>query len=253
MTQAIAGSGVVLKRGDQNSATLAVRSSRTVGSGNSKLRIFWRTPGTAGDVKTCSVVVSGTGTALSVNVTTSDVTVNSATNGGGTATSTVAQIIAALYANTTFRTNWDADTSDGDGTGTIAAAGSSTLSGGVDGETFSAIAEVKGVRGPGQNRNIIDVTSFDSNGWREFISTLADGGTLSFTINFNPSVTSHDNLKDDFENGGNYNWEMHFPDLYTSYVQFEGVVNAFEITAELEQAVQANITLKVSGQGTWYQ
>lgn len=252
MTQAIVGSDVVLKRGDGNSPTKAVRASRTMGSGNSKLRVFWRTPGTAGNSKTCSIVVSGNNTPLSVNVTTSDVTVNSATNGGGSATSTVAQIIAALYANTTFRANWDADSSDGDGTGTIASAGSASLSGGVNGETFTAVAEVKGVRGPGQNRNIIDVTSFDSAGWREFITTLADGGPVSFTLNFNPSVTSHGNLKDDFEDGEHHNWEMHFPDLYTTVVQFSGICTNFEIMAELEQAVQANVTLKVSGQPDWF-
>src|SRR4028119_1805485 len=99
MTQAIVGSEVVLKRGDGNSPTTAVRASRTVGAGNSKLRIFWRTPGTAGNAKTCSVVVSGNNTALSVNVTTSACTVNSATDGSGNPTSTVAQSIAALYAN----------------------------------------------------------------------------------------------------------------------------------------------------------
>ena len=40
----------------------------------------------------------------------------------------------------------------------------------------AAVAQVKRVRGPCMSRNIIDVTSFDSNQWREFISTLKDGG-----------------------------------------------------------------------------
>ncbi len=105
-TGSITGSRCVLKRGNADSVTTAVKASRTMGSGSSGLILYWGTPGTAGNSKTCSIVVSGNNTPLSVTVTTSAVTVNSATNGGGTATSTVNQIIAALYANATFIANW---------------------------------------------------------------------------------------------------------------------------------------------------
>lgn len=251
---ASAGAGCILRRGNGDSGSTAVRASRTMGAGNSALKIYWATGGTAGNSKTCSIVVSGNNTALSVVVDTSSVTINSATNGGGAATSTVADIIAALYADSTFRQYWDADESTGDGSGTISAAGSASLSGGTAGETFTSIAEVKGVRGPSLQASVIDVTSFDSNKQREFISSLRDGGTFSFTVNYIPNAggTGHQALIDDAKNGTTRNFELRFDDTRTTTMAFSGVVTGAEITAELEQAVQANVTIKVTGWPTWY-
>jgi hypothetical protein len=186
-------------------------------------------------------------------VTTSAVTINSATNGGGSATSTVNQIIAALYADAVFLANWDARPVS-DGTGTIAAAGSASLSGGVAGETFSAVAEVKGLRGPALSGNVIDVTSFDSGSVREFITTLRDGGTVSFACNYIPngSGTGHQLLIDDVESGTTGNFQFVFSDSITTEMSFSGVVTGAEITAELEQAVSLNVTIKVTGWPTWF-
>ena len=252
-TGSITGSRCVLKRGNGDSATTAVKASRTMGSGSSGLILYWATPGTAGNSKTCSIVVSGANTPLSVTVTTSAVTINSATNGSSTATSTVAQIIAALYANAVFLANWDARAVT-DGTGTIGSAGSASLSGGVDGETFSSIAEVKGLRGPGLSGGVIDVTSFDSSGVREFITTLRDAGTVSFSVNYIPNGagTGHQTLITDTQNGTTRNFVFTFSDTYGTEMTFSGVVTGVEISAELEQAVSANITIKVTGWPTWF-
>ena len=45
-----------------------------------------------------AIIVSGLNTPLSVSVASSDITINSATNGAGVATSTAAQIVAAMNA-----------------------------------------------------------------------------------------------------------------------------------------------------------
>ncbi len=251
---ASAGAGCAFRRGNGDSGTTAVRASRTMGTTNSQIIIYWGTGGTAGNSKTCSIVVSGLNTALSVVVTTSAVTINSATNGGGSATSTVTQIVDALYADSVFRANWDASFGVGDGTGTIAAAGSSSLSGGIAGETFTAVAEVKGVRGPSLQAATSEVTSFDSNKIREFISTLKDGGTVSFAINYIPNASSngHQYLVADMLAGTVRNFELQFDDTKRTTMSFAAVVTGFEVSAELEQAVQANVSLKISGWPTWY-
>jgi hypothetical protein len=224
-----------------------------MGSGASGLILYWGTPGTAGNSKTCSIVVSGTSTALSVTVTTSAVTINSATNGGGSATSTVNEIIAALYANAVFLANWDARAVS-DGTGTIGAATSASLSGGVAGETYTAIAEVKGVRGPSLSGGVVDVTSFDSTGVREFISTLRDGGTVSFTCNYVPngSGTGHELLNADVNLGRAVKFIIQFGNTITTELAFSGIVTGAEIGAELEQAVSLSVTIKVTGWPTWF-
>jgi hypothetical protein len=252
-TGAVTGAKCVLSRGNLDSGTTAVRASRTMGAGAAGLILYWGTAGTVGNSKTCSIVVSGTNTALSVTVTTSAVTINSATNGGGTATSTPNDIITALYADAVFLANWDARPV-GAGTSAVSAAGSSSLSGGVDGETFTAIAEVKGVRGPSLSGGVVDVTSFDSAGVREFISTLRDGGTLSFSANYIPNGagTGHQLLIADTQLGRAVNFELQFSNSITTVMSFAGIVTGAEISAELEQAVSVNVTIKVTGWPTWF-
>lgn len=116
----------------------------------------------------------------------------------------------------------------------------------------TAVAEVKGVRGPSLQAGVADVTSFDStNEVREFISTLKDGGNVSFTVNYIPNAggTGHQLIVTDMLNGTNQNWSLAFGNSVT--MAFTGIVTGFEITAELEQAIQANVTIKVTGWPTW--
>lgn len=116
----------------------------------------------------------------------------------------------------------------------------------------TAIAEVKGVRGPSLQAATSEVTSFDSaNDVREFISTLKDGGTISFSINYIPNAggTGHQLLVSDMLAGTNQSWKLEFSNAVV--LSFTGIVTGFEITAELEQAVQANVTIKLTGWPTW--
>jgi len=77
-------------------------------------------------------VVSGTSTPLSVSVSGTDITVNVATNGGGAATSTAAQISAAVLAHATAKTLVDVSNAAGnDGTGVVTAMSITALSGGT--------------------------------------------------------------------------------------------------------------------------
>lgn len=119
-------------------------------------------------------------------------------------------------------------------------------------EAFSAIAMVKGVRGPSISGSTADITSFDSpDGFREFIGTLRDAGTLSFSINYDPGDTTHTALLNDLINGTTRNFEMHFNDTGASVLELAGIVTGFEITAELEQVVQANCTIKLTAKPEW--
>lgn len=115
-----------------------------------------------------------------------------------------------------------------------------------------AIAEVRGVRGPALSAGIVDTTSLEStNDVREFISTLRDGGQVTFTLNYlpNASNTGHQLLINDLRDGTSRTYSIGFPNSIT--MSFTGLVTGFEISAELEQAVQANVTIKVSGWPTW--
>jgi hypothetical protein len=119
--------------------------------------------------------------------------------------------------------------------------------------TYATIAEVKGVRGPGLSGAVIDVTSFDSGSVREFVTTLRDAGTVSFTCNYIPngSGTGHQLLVDDLYDGTTTSFRIEFQFSPTVTLEFDGIVTGFEITAELEQAVSASVTIKVTGWPTW--
>ncbi|MBX9580478.1 MAG: hypothetical protein K2X87_09235 [Gemmataceae bacterium] len=224
-----------------------------MGSGNSGLTISWDTPGTVGNGKTCAILVAGANTALSVTVTTTDVTITSATNGSSAATSTVLDILNALYANQTFRDNWRARPV-GDGTGVIAAAASSALANGVNGETFTVLSEVKGVQGPNFQSPVIDVTSFDSARVREFISGLVDPGQLTFNCNYVPNAwnAGQQRLFPLIQSGARRTYELQLADLYKITISMQGILTGAGITAELENALNVALTAKITGMPTWY-
>lgn len=124
--------------------------------------------------------------------------------------------------------------------------------GGTPTEVFTTIAEVRGVRGPGLVGATTEVTSFDSaNDVREFIATLRDPGSLSFTINYLPANATHTALLTDLRDGRTRNFRLAMGDTGTVTLNFTGIVTGFEITAELEQSIQANVSIKVTGWPTW--
>lgn len=117
----------------------------------------------------------------------------------------------------------------------------------------TAIAEVKGVRGPGLSGGVVDVTSFDSAGVREFAATLRDAGTLSFTANYIPNAagTGHQLLIADCASGTALTFALEFQFSPTVTMTFTGIVVGCEIAAELEQAVSLNVSIKVTGWPTF--
>jgi len=120
-------------------------------------------------------------------------------------------------------------------------------------EVFTTIAEVKGVRGPSLSGGVVDVTSFDSAGVREFAPTLRDAGTVSFNCNYIPNGagTGHQKLLTDLLNGTSRNLRLEFQFSPTVILAFSGIITGAEIGAELEQAVSLSVTIKVTGWPTW--
>ena len=119
-------------------------------------------------------------------------------------------------------------------------------------ETFTKIAEVKNVTGPGGSRDTVDVTSMDSTGgFREYIAGLGDPGEITFSSHFIPSDVTQEDLLDDFNNKVINNWKIEWPQFTgTPYLTFAALVTSFAIDTPLDGAVMLNITLKVSGQVT---
>ena len=54
-----------------------------------------------------------------------------------------------------------------------------------DGAAWQDIAEVNSIDGPGMTKDVLEVTSLDTDaGYNEFITGFAEGGTLTLDMNF---------------------------------------------------------------------
>lgn len=120
--------------GKATPASGAVAASVEIGTGNSKIKFTANEAGAAGnDLSVTIVDPAGNNASLSIDVDGDDITVNLATDGASNPTSTVAQVIAAVLEHDTASQLVTASNGTGsDGTGVMAAASETPLTGGAD-------------------------------------------------------------------------------------------------------------------------
>ena len=124
------------------------------------------------------------------------------------------------------------------------------------GTTYTTIAQIGDLSGPSISRNAIDVTTRDTTPafWREFIKGFKDGGEITFTLMFDPSETTHGTTSGflkDFEVDGTVipAWQMAFPD--GTNATFDGLLSSFDVSSPLDDALTADVTVKISGAVVW--
>lgn len=128
-----------------------------------------------------------------------------------------------------------------------AIAGVGTLFRRWSGSAWVNIAEVNSIQGPNKSRETIDVTSLDSiGGYREFIASFRDGGTVQLTMNFTRST--YDTMNDDFESDTAQSYEIVLPDAENTSLEFVGLVTEVPLSITTDDKVTANVTIKVTGQ-----
>lgn len=120
---------------------------------------------------------------------------------------------------------------------------------GAETEVFTAVGNVTSVSGLSLSRESIDVTAHDStDGWREHIPGLKDGGEVTVDLNFDPNEHVELGL-DDFALDANSNWELAFPT--GAKWEFSGHVTSDESDAPHDGKLSGSITVKVSGKPTF--
>jgi len=113
-------------------------------------------------------------------------------------------------------------------------------------ETFTPIAHVTTISGPGMERSTIDVTDHGSpDGWQEFKGGLKDAGEVSLEVNYDPS--KHDTLIADFEDDDPRNYKLTFPDPAATTWTFTAILTGFSAEAPVDDKLAASLTFKVSG------
>lgn len=114
-------------------------------------------------------------------------------------------------------------------------------------ETFTALAGVTSITGPGISREVLDVSAHDSpDQYREFLGGIKDPGEVSCDVNYRPA--QHDVFVDDLDDEDPRNYQLEFPD--GTVWEFPAILTGFEPTAPFDDKLTASITFKVSGKPT---
>lgn len=112
---------------------------------------------------------------------------------------------------------------------------------------FVKVAEVLNITPPALARDAIDATHTESTeGWREFIPGLKDGGEVSVEMNFIPGHASLDLILALFSRDAG-NFRITFPDSPATVWTFSAFITGFEPEAPLEDKMTATATFKLTG------
>lgn len=113
-------------------------------------------------------------------------------------------------------------------------------------EAFTKLAEVYNITGPGMTRETVETTTYDStDGYREKIGGLRDGGTLTFTMNFKRSTYLI--IKGDFEEDAAKNYQVVFPDTDETTLSFSGLVTELPTSIPEGDRITVDVTIEISG------
>ena len=119
------------------------------------------------------------------------------------------------------------------------------------------VEEMSNISGPSETAGAIDVTSHDSSdGYKEFIAGLRDGGDITFEGNFiSTDSTGQVAMHTDFQAGSTKTWIIKHPawvETSHEYPQItgSGIVTAFNMGFPIDDKIPVSGTIKVSGKPT---
>lgn len=117
-------------------------------------------------------------------------------------------------------------------------------------ETFTTIAEIKNIGGPKLAAETKEVSSHSSGGWKEFITTLMDGGEIALSLNFIPTSLTQGYQKGmlwDMVQRIQRHYRIVFPDAAGTTWSFNGYVSKFDVKANTPDPLEADVTIRVTG------
>lgn len=111
-----------------------------------------------------------------------------------------------------------------------------------------AVADLTEIGGLELSADTIDTTTLDSSGgYRTFIGGFKDGGEVSISGFFTPGDPGQAALYTDFQAGSTNAYSIEFPAELNAAWEFNAVVTGFTTSVAVEDAINFEATLKVSG------
>ena len=113
------------------------------------------------------------------------------------------------------------------------------------------IAGLVNISGPEFSLDVEDVTTLNAEGgWEEIIPTILRSGELGLGINFKPGETGHQDLIKAMLEKDLDDFELVFPDDAATTWSFDAYVVGFSLNFEPESQIDAEVTVKISGEPT---
>jgi predicted secreted protein len=116
------------------------------------------------------------------------------------------------------------------------------------------VGEITNIGGPTTKVDTIDVTSHDSQGWREFVAGLGDYGEITADINFHPANVVNNQMLffDDMVAKTRNTLTIEIPadpnmGLPEYYFYGEAMITGFPMAAPFDDKLSATVTFKLSG------
>ena len=115
-------------------------------------------------------------------------------------------------------------------------------------EVYTTIGEAISLSGLGKTNALVDVTNFDSNGSREYISGLADGTEIGLQCNFLPADTVQSTLTGFVDSKTNTNLQITITDGTTPKIYtFTVTPLSWTIEPAVDDKNTITYSLKISG------
>lgn len=120
-------------------------------------------------------------------------------------------------------------------------------------EVFTAVAQVTRISGPSGKAGTRDVTHLDSV-VKQKAGTIADWGTITITVLFNPADTGHTGIRDKLKSAALTNFKLQFNDGQTTpaSILLPSIVTGWNLTGfEVDGNVEAEIELEIADDVTF--
>jgi len=111
---------------------------------------------------------------------------------------------------------------------------------------WDSIAYVKSITGPSKTKAFIDTTALDTTGgYRTFISGFRDAGQLTLNMLFERDA--YELMNTDFESDVAQDFQIVLPDDDNTSLTFSGLVTELPLTIPTDDAITADVTIKITG------
>ena len=116
--------------------------------------------------------------------------------------------------------------------------------------TFFPIGQVFSLGGPSLSADTVEVSAHDSTKfYREFVNTFRDGGEVTLGLRWDPVIHGElgDGLLAVFERDVETEFQITWPNAAADVWTFSAWVTGYEPSADFDAALEASITLKITG------